>query len=159
MHRTLAVLALAAAALTGACGGGGGSNSSEAYCRQLRSSAAEAAKTTTTRNTSSSSTTIDYSALQTRFDKALNKISSKAPAELSDDYTVLKQYFDLYLTALKNPDKADRAKLQQLAPKYTAAQKKITDYNTNVCKFTPTTNAPATTTTAAPATTTTAKKK
>ncbi len=143
MRRSPLVFALVlVASLVGACGGGGGSKgASTSYCKQLKASAAEAAATATT--TKGPTTSVDYRALQTKFDSALAKLLGKAPSELEDDYKVLQEYFDMYLTALSDPAKADRANISALAPKYQTAQKAITKYNTDVCKFEVTTTAPS----------------
>jgi hypothetical protein len=131
--RLVPVLLVALALVGGACGGGGGGSNS-AYCKKIREVAAEAAKTTST-------SAPNMKALQTAFDKALDKIATKAPSEIKDDYDVLQQYVDLRFAAVITPAKADTKKAQELLPKYTEAQKNITDYNKKVCKYSPTTTA------------------
>ena len=154
MRRTLTVALLALTLLAAACGGGGGASSS-AYCKELKKAADDALRTTST-------SAANMQALQGAFDTALNRIAKKAPKEISDDYDVLKQYVDLRFQAVIDPSKAAtlQPKINEIAAKYTTAQKAITDYNTNKCKFTsPTTAAPkASTATTAAAPTTTAKK-
>ncbi len=145
MPRSLPVMLLVVVLGVAGCGDDGGSSAS-AYCDQLKKSAKEATAPTTT--ATGPSTTIDYKALQKRFDDALGKIASKAPAELKDDYDVVNEYFSLYLKALAKDPAADTAKLQALAPKYKTSQEAIAKYNKDKCNFENTTVPPASQTTA-----------
>jgi hypothetical protein len=156
MRRPLCVLVLVFALVAGACGGGGGGAKS-AYCKGLKNAAADALKSTST-------SAANMAALQASFDAALGKISKHAPSELKDDYKVLKEYVDLRFQAVVDPSKAAslQGRLTAITPKYSEAQKNISDYNTKTCKFSAPTattiKATATTVTTTPATTTTKKK-
>ena len=142
MRRTLTVALLALSLLAAACGGGGGASNS-AYCKELKKAADDALRTPST-------SAANMQALQSAFDSALNRIAKKAPKEIADDYQVLKDYVDLRFQAVIDPSKAAslQPKVNEISAKYTTAQKAITDYNTNKCKFTtPTSGAAATSTT------------
>ncbi len=144
MRRVLPVLILAVSLVAGACGGGGSSTS--AYCQQLKDVAKQAQRTTST-------SAANMHALETAFDKALDKIAKKAPSEIKDDYAVLQEYVDLRFQAVINPAKANAKRLTELQPKYTQSSKNITDYNKKVCKFETTTTTPRVTVATAAVTT------
>lgn len=135
------ILMVVAAIAIAACGdGGGGSQSS--YCQALRDAQRDALTSTTA--PTGPSTSIDYKALNERFDEALERISSKAPSELEDDYKAVEDYFAEYLKLLQNPtDTALRQKLTDMAPQYRTAQEAIAKYNKDECNFSVTTSTPA----------------
>jgi hypothetical protein len=141
MRRPLALLLLAVTLVFAACGDDDDGSSVSAYCDQLKESADEATAPTTT--ATGPSTSINYSNVLDKFNEALEKISSKAPAELEDDYGVVQDYFELYLKGLARDPSADNTKLQELGPKYKTAQENIAKYNKDTCKFEVTTTAPA----------------
>jgi hypothetical protein len=131
MRRNLALAVIAVSLVAGACGGGGGGSKS-AYCNKLRDVTKEAQRSTSTSANGDA-------ALRLAFEKSFDRIATKAPGELKDDFAILREYIDLIFQQRIDPGKADTKRMTELGTKYTKASRNISDYNTKVCKVTPTT--------------------